>query len=211
MLYPLKFEPLYKVYIWGGRNLERLGKKLPEGIVAESWGVAAHPDGMSRIANGEFKGMTLPELFESMKMELCGRALGNIERVPLLLKLIDANNDLSIQVHPDDKYAAINDNGEWGKNEAWYIISAEPGAYLVYDVVPGTGKEEFEQAIKNESLEACLQKVPVEAGDIINIPTGVVHAICKGNACGDSAKLHATYRVYDYGRTDDKGRKSRFI
>jgi mannose-6-phosphate isomerase len=208
MLYPLKFEPLYKDYIWGGRNLERLGKKLPEGIVAESWEVAAHPDGMSRIANGEFKGMTLPELFESMKTELCGRALGNIERFPLLLKLIDANNDLSIQVHPDDKYAAINDNGEWGKNEAWYIISAEPGAYLVYDVVPGTGKEEFEQAIKNESLEACLQKVPVEAGDIINIPTGVVHAICKGIMLAEiQQNSNATYRVYDYGRTDDKGRK----
>jgi mannose-6-phosphate isomerase len=208
MLYPLKFEPLYKDYIWGGRNLGKLGKKLPEGIVAESWEVAAHPDGMSRVSNGRLKGMTLQDLFVNMKTELCGRALFNSERFPLLLKLIDASNDLSIQVHPDDKYAAIHEDGEWGKNEAWYIISAEPGAHLVYDVVPGTRKEDFEQAIKSESLEACLQKVPVQAGDVIYIPAGVVHAICKGIVLAEiQQNSNATYRVYDYGRIDDKGRK----
>lgn len=208
MFYPLKFIPVYKDYIWGGRNLEKLGKKLPEGIVAESWEVAAHRDGVSIVANGSFKGMSLSRLFNRFRTELCGSALDGFDRFPLLLKLIDASSDLSVQVHPDDKYAACHENGEWGKYEAWYIISAEPGAYLIYDVVPGTGKEDFLKALENENLEPCLKKVPVSAGDVINIPAGVVHAICKGIVLAEiQQNSNATYRVYDYNRTDSNGMK----
>lgn len=205
MLYPLKFKPLYKDYVWGGRNLEVLGKSLPAtGIVAESWEVSCHKNGSSIIANGEYEGISLPELVGQLGRELIGDSLHqkDIDKFPLLIKFIDADNNLSVQVHPDDAYAFQNENGEYGKNEMWYIISAKPGAKLVYDVVPGTTREMFAAAVSNNNVESCLKTVEVFAGDVINIPAGIVHAIGKGILLTEvQQNSDTTYRVYDYGRT----------
>ena len=205
MLYPLKFKPLYKDYIWGGRNLEALGKTLPAtGIVAESWEVSCHKNGSSIIANGEYGGTTLPELLEQLGRTLVGSSLSqkDVDKFPLLIKFIDAENNLSVQVHPDDVYAYKNENGEYGKNEMWFIISAKPGAKLVYDVIPGTTREKFADAVSENRIESLLKKVEVFAGDVINIPAGLVHAIGKGILLAEvQQNSDTTYRVYDYGRT----------
>lgn len=205
MLYPLKFKPLYKDYIWGGRNLASLGKILPaEGIVAESWEIACHKNGSSIVANGQYAGVPLPELISILGRKLLGESLPSqdIDKFPLLIKLIDAENNLSVQVHPDDAFAYEHENGEYGKNEMWYIISAKPGAKIVYDVMPGTTRESFAQAIASNSVESCLKTVEVFPGDVINIPAGVVHAIGGGIILAEvQQNSDTTYRIYDYGRT----------
>jgi len=204
MLYPLKFKPLYKDYIWGGRNLAKLGKPLPaEGIVAESWEIACHKNGSSIVANGCYEGVPLPDLITMLGRELLGESLPpqDIEKFPLLIKLIDAEDNLSVQVHPDDAYANEHENGEYGKNEMWYIISAKAGAKLVYDVVPGTTRESFAEAVAQNNVESCLKTVEVFPGDVINIPAGVVHAIGKGIILAEvQQNSDTTYRIYDYGR-----------
>ena len=118
-LYPLTFQPVYKQYLWGGRGLEKLGRLLPEGIVAESWEISAHPDGLGQVANGPLAGETLPGLMKRYGARLLGTALPSAayETFPLLVKLIDANDRLSVQVHPDDAYAALHENGGLGKTE----------------------------------------------------------------------------------------------
>jgi mannose-6-phosphate isomerase len=208
MLYPLKFKPLYKDYVWGGRNLSVLGKALPpEGIVAESWEISCHKNGSSIVANGEYEGTSLPELINSLGRAIIGTALPqkDVDKFPLLVKFIDAQNNLSVQVHPDDTYANVKENGEYGKNEMWYIINAKPGAKLIYDVVPGTTREKFAAAVADNTVESCLQTVEVSAGDVINIPAGLVHAIGEGIILTEvQQNSDTTYRVYDYGR---KGRE----
>ncbi len=204
MLYPLKFKPLYKDYVWGGRNLAVLGKVLPsEGIVAESWEISCHKNGSSIVANGAYEGTSLPELINSLGRDVIGTALPqkDVDRFPLLIKFIDAQNNLSVQVHPDDAYANANENGEYGKNEMWYIVSAKPGAKLVYDVVPGTTREKFAAAVAENTVENCLQTVEVSTGDVINIPAGLVHAIGEGIILAEiQQNSDTTYRVFDYGR-----------
>ncbi len=206
MLYPLKFIPVYKDYPWGGRNFEKFGRILPDGIIAESWEVSCHPNGVSIVSEGELAGTSLPELVERYGRKLMGTALPekDIKKFPLLVKFIDADKNLSVQVHPDDAYAQANENGEYGKNEMWYIISAKPGARLVYDVKPGIDREAFSQAIKENRVESCLNYVEVFPGDVINIPAGLVHAIGEGIMLAEiQQNSDVTYRVYDYGR---KGR-----
>lgn len=204
MLYPLKFKPLYKDYVWGGRNLAALGKALPpEGIVAESWEVSCHKNGQSIISNGEFEGMSLPELIKLHSRMIVGDALPqkDVDRFPLLIKFIDAQDNLSVQVHPDDNYAYTMENGEYGKNEMWYIISARPGAKLIYDVIAGTTREKFAQALSRNDVESCLKSIEVFEGDVINIPAGIVHAIGRGIILAEvQQSSDTTYRVYDYGR-----------
>lgn len=205
MLYPLKFKPVYKDYVWGGRNFENLGKLLPEGIVAESWEVSCHKNGPSIVANGEYEGTPLPGLIKLLGRELIGTELPDkdLEKFPLLVKFIDADKNLSVQVHPDDSYAWANENGEYGKNEMWYIIAAKPGAKLVYDVKPGVTQEEFSKAVRDNKIEDCLKSIEVFPGDTINIPSGVVHAIGQGIMLAEvQQNSDTTYRVYDYGRTD---------
>lgn len=210
MYYPIKFEPLYKANIWGGRNLVKLNKNLPDGIVGESWEIAAHPDGMGIISNGSLKGMSLQALVEKYGADIIGTKLPakDLEKFPLLIKLIDANNDLSIQVHPDDAYAFENENGEYGKNEMWYVVDCQEGAKLVYDVKRNIDRKAFEEAVKNDEIESTLNFVSVKPGDCFNIPAGLVHAIGTGLLiCEVQQNSNTTYRVYDYNRTDDKGSK----
>ncbi len=204
MLYPLKFKPLYKDYVWGGRNLQLFGKTIPdEGIVAESWEVACHKNGTSIIANGEYEGVPLSVLIERLGRLLIGTSIPqkDVDKFPLLVKFIDAQNNLSVQVHPDDAFANKYENGEYGKNEMWYIVSAKPGSKLVYDVVPGTTRDKFAEAITENNVESLLKSIEVFAGDVIDIPAGLVHAIGKGIILAEiQQNSDATYRVYDYGR-----------
>lgn len=210
MFYPLKFKPVYKDYIWGGRNLETFGKELPEGIVAESWEISCHPNGISVIANGEFAGTPLTDYIAKFGRQAVGTALPekDLIKFPLLVKLIDANQKLSVQVHPDDAYAQIHEHGELGKNEMWHILAAQPGAKLVYDVVPGVTRESFAAAVREQRIENCLKSIEVAAGDTVNIPAGLVHAIGEGIVLAEiQQNSDTTYRVYDYERVDKNGNK----
>jgi mannose-6-phosphate isomerase len=205
MLYPLKFKPVYKDYVWGGRGFERLGRTLPEGIVAESWEVSCHRNGVSVVSNGALEGTSLPDAIKLYGRELIGSSLPDrdVEKFPLLVKLIDADKNLSVQVHPGDEYARTHENGEYGKNEMWFIISARPGARLVYDVRPGTTRERFAALVRENRVEECLNTVEVSPGDAVYIPSGLVHAIGQGIMLAEvQQNSDTTYRVYDYGRTD---------
>ncbi len=209
MLYPLKFKPVYKDYIWGGRNLEKMGRDLPEGLIAESWEISAHPDGVSIITNGRFAGMGLPELLAQYGTQIIGSKLPPeyAAQFPILIKLIDANQKLSVQVHPDDRYARTHEGG-YGKNEMWYIIAAEPGAEIIYDLVPGTTRRKFGAAVRENRIESCLKTMPVTAGDAFNIPAGMVHGLGAGIMLVEiQQSSNLTYRLYDYDRTDSLGKK----
>lgn len=209
MWYPLKFKPVFKDYIWGGRTLSKLGKSLPEGSVAESWEISSHSDGVSVVAEGKFKGMLLTNMIEEYKAELMGSDIYNKNsRFPLLIKFIDANDRLSVQVHPNDEYALVEENGELGKNEMWYVIDAKPGAKLIYGIKPGIDKETFKRAVNNGILEECLNYVNVSKGDFLNIPAGLIHAIGEGILLAEiQQNSNTTYRVYDYDRLDKQGNK----
>ena len=210
MYYPLKFEPQYKNNIWGGRNLESLGKILPEGKIAESWEVSCQKNSISTIANGIFKGLSLLDLIKSTGSNVIGSDFVQQKKIefPLLFKLIDANEKLSVQVHPDDKYAYIHENEDSGKHEAWYIVYAKAGAQIVYSVIPGVDKDCFAKAIKQNEVILQLNYVNVFTGDVINICPGILHAIGEGIVVAEiQQNSNITYRVFDYDRVDDKGIK----
>lgn len=207
MLYPLKFIPVYKQYIWGGRNLLDLGKKLPEGIVAESWELCCHPDGMSIVSNGRYAGRTIKSLLEEYGYDIIGNTYEKgCKDFPLMVKFIDANDKLSVQVHPDDAYALANE-GESGKNEMWYVIDAKPGASLIYGLCPGVSKEVFREAISRNDVDKYLNTVEVKPGDFFYIHAGLVHAIGEGIILAEiQQNSNLTYRIYDYNRVDSSGK-----
>jgi mannose-6-phosphate isomerase len=209
-IYPLTFEPVFRDYIWGGRNLEtKLGRALPPGQVAESWDISGHPSSPTKADNGPLAGRTLPELLDLLGTKLVGsRSQPMLARgkFPLLIKLLDANKRLSVQVHPDDAYAAEHENGELGKTEMWYVLHAEPGAYLIYGLKTGVRPESFRQALEAGELEQCLHHLPVKAGDAIFIPAGSVHAIMDGILIAEiQQNSDTTYRVYDWNRLGTDG------
>jgi len=206
MYYPIKFKPVYKDYIWGGRYFEKFDRVLPEGILAESWELSCHKNGVSIVSNGELEGKTLPEIVKADTKNILGTKFPtDFDEIPLLIKFIDANDSLSVQVHPDDNYAAVYEGG-LGKNEMWYIVDAKPGAKLVAGIKTGVTKELFAQSIKENRIEECLLEVGVEQGDVINIPAGLVHAIGAGIVIAEIQQTSdTTYRVFDYNRVDSKG------
>lgn len=210
MLYPLKFKPIYKDYIWGGRNLLKYKKDLPDWSIAESWEISCCPDGESIIDNGIYKGLTLNQLINIYSRGVVGSSLPvrYVEKFPLLIKMIDANDRLSIQVHPNDVYARRNDNSDYGKNEMWYILEAKPGSKIIYGMKLGTTKEDFVKAIKEGTLLEHVNEIEVVSGDTINIPAGVIHAIGEGIVLVEvQQNSNITYRVYDYDRVDKYGNK----
>ncbi len=208
-LYPLTFTPMLRHYLWGGRNLERLyGRTLPEGITAESWEISGHASAPTTVDAGPWQGRTLPELLGAFGERLVGRRGGAMlarGRFPLLIKLLDAHNDLSVQVHPTDAYALAHED-DLGKTEAWVILHAEPGAELIYGLAPGTTPASFAAALAANNLAPQLQRLPVTAGDAIFVPAGTVHAILAGVVAAEiQQNSDATYRVYDWGRKDNNG------
>lgn len=209
MLYPLKFRDVYKDYLWGGRTLAAIGKKLPEeGIVAESWEISAHPNGPSIVKNGKLAGITLTQVLEQHHAELLGQFDHEpyCSKFPLLIKFIDACDDLSVQVHPDDEQASRLEHGELGKNEMWYIVAAHTDSRLIIGTHNGIDREAFAQAVADDNISSCLREIAVKPGDIIDIPAGLLHAIGKGIViCEIQQNSDTTYRVYDYDRRDAKG------
>jgi len=197
--------PHLKSYIWGGRNLEKLGKNLPQGKIAEAWEVSVHSDGLSIIGNGLWEGTSLKELVEQLPSDILGADLTSF---PLLFKLIDANDDLSVQVHPDDAYAHVHENGAKGKHEAWYILDAKPGARILYGLSPGIDRQTLSRAIEQSTIGSCMNSVVVHAGDVVDVRPGMIHAIGKGILLAEiQQNSNLTYRVYDYDRIDANGDK----
>jgi mannose-6-phosphate isomerase len=214
-VYPLKFENIFMERIWGGRNLARyLDKPLPPGDepIGESWEVADHRSESSVVANGAYQGRKLQDLGKEYGEELVGKhglELGR-DQVPLLVKFLDAQDVLSVQVHPEDDYAAQHENGELGKTEMWYIIHAEPGAKIISGLKPGTNREILKAAIEAGNVEECLKEIEVKAGECYFTPAGRVHAIGAGNIiCEIQQNSDVTYRFYDWNRVDAKTGKPR--
>ncbi|MBQ4527269.1 MAG: class I mannose-6-phosphate isomerase [Clostridia bacterium] len=207
MIYPIKTVPVFKQYIWGGNTLEtKFGKNIPDGFAAESWEISCHSDGLCTVANGEHKGKTLREVVFSNPAQMLGK--DNADEFPLLVKLLDAKDKLSVQVHPDNEFAAKHENGELGKTEMWYVVDAKPGAVLVYGLKEGANEKMLEEAINNGTLEELLNYVPVKKGDSFFIPAGTIHAICDGLLIAEiQQSSNTTYRVYDYNRIDKDGNK----
>lgn len=207
-LYPLTFTPALKDYLWGGRNLETMfGRQLPPGVIAESWEISAHDDGQSVVANGPYAGLTLRQLHEQMGIDLIGsRSQWAQDRgkFPLLIKLLDAAQVLSVQVHPDDAYALANEGNELGKTEMWVVLHAEPGAGVILGVSEGTTPEKFRQGIEDGDLSPYMHRIPVVKGDVICVPAGSVHAIMAGLIIAEiQQNSNTTYRVYDWNRTQN--------
>lgn len=205
MVYPMKTVPVFKQYLWGGDSLKRkYNKPIPDGFAAESWEVSCHSDGLCTIAEGEHKGKTLKEVVFSDTQAMLGKS--DCNTFPLLVKLLDAKDKLSVQVHPDNDYAFEHENGELGKTEMWYVVDAEPGAKLVYGLKDGTTPEMLKSAVVEGRLEELLNYVPVSKGDSFFIPSGTIHAICEGLLIAEiQQSSNTTYRVYDYNRRDKDG------
>ena len=204
LIYPLTFRPIFKDYVWGGRNLEtRLGRALPDGIVAESWEIAAHPNGSSVVACGPLAGQTLQQVQDQLGEALVGvrnrYALAQ-ERFPLLIKLLDANRWLSVQVHPDDAYGLAHE-GEFGKTEMWVVLEAEPGAEIIYGFKAGVNRDSFAAALAAGTVEETLHRLPVATGDVVFVPAGSIHALGPGIIVAEiQQNSDTTYRIYDWGR-----------
>lgn len=198
---PLFFEPVFKERIWGGVRLESFGYELPSNQIGECWAFAAHGNGQSIVKNGEHKGLTLGELWENQR-----QLFGNIEgdRFPLLTKILDAAQDLSVQVHPDDEYG-LKHEGDLGKTECWYIIDCVEGAEIIYGHT-AKSRAELAAMIHEGKWEELLTRVPVKPGDFYFVPSGTIHAIGAGIVILETQQnSDTTYRVYDYDRKDKEG------
>ena len=207
-MYPLKFTPLYKQSIWGGRALEKFGRRLPEGKIGESWEISCHPDGVSVIANGEHAGLPLAAWLKAYKDKAVGREIYRqyAGRFPLMIKLIDANDNLSVQVHPSDAMARLLENEACGKNEMWYILSAAAGAKVICGFKPGFKCASIAQCAEGNSLEAWLNHLDVKASDAIYVPAGTVHSLGAGIVAVEiQQNSNITYRLYDYNRVTPSG------
>ncbi|HHW45484.1 MAG TPA: class I mannose-6-phosphate isomerase [Clostridiales bacterium] len=206
-MYPLKLKPAFKDYIWGGNRLKTLFNMESDlDKIAEAWVLSCHKDGESIVANGEYEGLALSQAIEKMGRVCLGTNGQKFDFFPILIKLIDAKDNLSIQVHPDDEYALIVE-GEYGKTEMWYIVDCEPGAFLYYGFNREIDKEEFARRIEQNTLLEVLNKVEVKKGDCFFIKAGTIHAIGKGLLVAEiQQNSNTTYRVYDYGRVGKDGK-----
>lgn len=206
-LHPLRFEPIYKRLIWGGRKLATvLSKPIGEGSgYAESWEISDHRADVSRVAEGPMAGQSLRDLIVEHGEGLFGPAVGPREQFPLLIKFIDAQQDLSVQVHPDDALGR-DLAGDNGKTETWVIIHAEPGSRIYAGMKAGTTRAAMERAIAAGTVEATLHSFPARAGDCILIPAGTVHAIGAGVVLAEVQQMSdATFRLHDWGRVGPDG------
>ena len=203
----LKLKPSGKDYIWGGHKLvDNYGKEMTGDRLAETWELSCHRDGPSFVDNGEDAGKTLRPYIEDHGTKVVGTNCERFEAFPIITKFIDAQDNLSIQVHPDNEYA-LKHEGQYGKTEMWYVLDCVPGAYLYYGFTHEISKEEFAERIKNNTLTEVLNAVPVHKGDCFFIPSGTLHAICQGIVVAEvQQNSNVTYRVYDYGRVGADGK-----
>lgn len=199
----LFMEPVFKEAIWGGERLrEVFGYDIPSSHTGECWAISAHKNGDCLIASGTCKGQSLRSLWES-RPEWFGTAAACHKEFPLLIKIIDAKNDLSIQVHPDNAYAAEHENGSLGKTECWYILDCDPGASIVIGH-HAKNREEVKEMIEGKRWKEFIREIPIKKGDFFQINPGCVHAIKGGTLLLETQQSSdITYRVYDYDRLAD--------
>ena len=202
---PLKMKPCFKEYLWGGTRLKRdYGKADAPDVTAESWELSCHPDGCSVVENGAYKGWNIRQLDEFNHDGFCGTECQK-DRFPLLVKLIDAKRDLSIQVHPSDQNA-LSAQGESGKAEMWYIVDCEPQASIYFGFSKQVTKEEFLRRASDGTICDILNKVPVSRGDVFYILPGTIHAIGAGIVIAEiQQNSNTTFRIYDYQRRGSDG------
>jgi mannose-6-phosphate isomerase len=202
-----KLIPTCKDYIWGGTRLMDEYHKPESGPrLAETWELSCHPNGLSTIGNGPFKGTSLLDYLQSGNMTKLGLNCRRFEQFPIMIKLIDAKDHLSIQVHPDNAYALANE-GERGKTEMWYILDCDDGAYIYYGLRTAISPLELTEHIENDTLQTVLNKVKVKKGDVFFIKAGTIHAIGKGIIIAEiQQSSNITYRIYDYGRIGADGK-----
>lgn len=203
-----KLRPSCKDYLWGGHRLvDEYGKEYEGEILAETWELSCHPDGPSTIVNGVYAGKTLEEYIEEAGKEVLGKNCRRFRDFPILIKFIDAKQNLSIQVHPDNRYALKNE-GQYGKTEMWYVMDAGKDAFLYYGFKKEISKEEFAGRIQEDTLLEVLNAVPVQKGDVLFIESGTIHAIGEDILIAEiQQNSNVTYRVYDYGRVGKDGKK----
>ena len=203
---PFLLHPASKDYLWGGTRLnDDFSKRIASDVVAETWECSTHPDGVSIAASGEWIGTPLDEILRAHPEYLGEHARGCAD-LPVLVKLIDAKEKLSVQVHPDDEFARANENGQNGKTEMWYVMDADPDSRIAYGLHHTIGREQFLNAVADGTVEKYLQMVPVRRNDLFFIPPGTVHAIGAGCLIAEiQQRSNLTYRLYDYNRTDRNG------
>ncbi len=205
-MYILKLNPVFKDYIWGGTKLrDEYGFKSDLDKLAEGWMLSCHKDGENTVCNGEFSGKTLTEIINA-NPDFLGENGKKFECFPILIKLIDAKNDLSVQVHPDNEYAMRVEN-EYGKTECWYILDCDEDAELIYGFNREISSDEFRKRIADNTFLETVNKVKVKKGDLFFIEAGTLHAIGKGILLAEiQQNSNTTYRVYDYGRLGADGK-----
>ena len=205
---PLLLRPSGKDYLWGGSRLnDEFEKNIELSPLAETWECSTHPDGPSYVAAGEFGGMELAQVLKEHP-EYLGQRHQDEDTLPILIKLIDAKKDLSVQVHPGDEYAREKENGQLGKTEMWYVLDAGRDATLLYGLKQECTKEEIRNAIAEGTLMKYLQKVPIHKNDLFFIQPGTIHAIGAGALVAEiQENSNLTYRLYDYDRVDKNGKK----
>ncbi|HEY1921761.1 MAG TPA: type I phosphomannose isomerase catalytic subunit [Tepidisphaeraceae bacterium] len=222
-LYPLKFKPRLLPKMWGGRKIESiLGKTLPPGPIGESWELYDFPPGVvensakwvsSEVAEGPLAGKTLHELVGEYRRDLYGNVplVGPEGQFPILIKFLDAGQDLSVQVHPDEAYAKANP-GAHLKNEAWFVVQADQGSRILKGLRPGVTRDSFSRAIADGSVEKTINSVPVKAGDCYYLPSGTVHALGTGILAAEvQTPSDTTFRVFDFNRVDPSTGKLRTL
>ena len=199
---PIFLKPFFQDRIWGGTKLKTLfGYDIPSEQTGECWAVSAHPGGQSLAKGGVHEGVALSDLWNNHPELFSAKS----KVFPLLTKILDASDDLSVQVHPDDAFAGEHEHGELGKTECWYIIDAEPGAEIIYGHTANS-REELRQQIENGSWDQLLTRIPVKTGDFFYVPSGTIHALGKGIVVLETQQSSdTTYRVYDYDRKDSMG------
>ncbi|OIK21227.1 mannose-6-phosphate isomerase, class I [Bacillus amyloliquefaciens] len=201
----LFLEPVFKERLWGGTKLrDTFGYEIPSERTGECWAISAHPHGASIVRNGPFSGTSLHRLWNEHP-ELFGHP--KEDAFPLLTKILDADMDLSVQVHPNDAYAHRHENGELGKTECWYVLDCQKDAELILGHRAQT-KEEFVRLIERNEWAHLLRRIPIKPGDFFYVPSGTLHALCEGTLVLEiQQSSDATYRLYDYDRTDENGNK----
>lgn len=206
-MYPLVLLPETKDYIWGGKKLkEEFGIKTDKEIAAEAWMLSCHKDGINIVLNGEMAGKTLNEVLEVWGNDALGENAEKFEFFPIIIKLIDAQNKLSIQVHPDNDYA-MRVEKEYGKTEMWYVVDCEKDARLIYGFNQNLTKKQFKESIENNTLTDFCNYVPVNKGDVFFIESGTLHAIGEGILIAEvQQNSDTTYRVFDYNRLGSDGK-----
>lgn len=204
-LEPIFLIPVFKERIWGGTRLrEEFNYNTPSNMTGECWGISAHKNGQSVVKSGTFKGLTLGELWRRQTYLFGGTTE---KEFPLLVKILDANNDLSVQVHPDDVYAQKIENGEKGKTECWYILDCKKDAEIIIGHNANTIAE-FKHLIEDGNWNSLLRRVKIKPGDFFYVPSGTIHAIGEGTLILETQQSSdTTYRIYDYDRIDNKGLK----